>query len=247
MRKLSPVKAITHALNSVVTYRSAGLRIGMFWIPVMLVLNLVELQFGAPDPRSMQFGWPMAFQLFSAVVGLVGFSSIAVSWHRFILRDEVGSPARLDGTVLRYAGNSLLIGLVVAVPMVLGLVAAVLAPAAAVILVPVLLAVGTVVIRLSVKLPAVALERTDFGFRDAWQATAGSAWQILGVLLLNVAIIIGVVLLVALLLGALTAISVNAALAASLIVNAVASLFLALFNASIFTSLYGFFVERRNF
>lgn len=97
-------------------------------------------------------------QIVSAVVGLLGFCSMAVSWHRFILRDEIGSPARIDAPVLRYAGNSLLIMLIVVVPAVILLVLSQLVPALGVLLIVLSIAGGLIVTRLSVKLPAVALE-----------------------------------------------------------------------------------------
>ena len=119
MRKLSPPKAISHALNSVLTYRREALRIGMFWIPVLIVLGLGKILVGAPDPEATELDGPMLVEIVSTAIAFVAFSSIAVSWHRFILRDEVAVPWRLDAPVLRYAGNSLLIVLMVGVPVVL--------------------------------------------------------------------------------------------------------------------------------
>ena len=42
MRKLSPFKAVSHALNSVWSFRSMALRIGIVWVPIILVTGLVE-------------------------------------------------------------------------------------------------------------------------------------------------------------------------------------------------------------
>lgn len=247
MRKLSPVKAISHAFNSVLTYRSIAVRIGMFWIPVLFLLGVVEILVGEPDLQNPQFGLPVLMQIVSAVVGLLGFCSMAVSWHRFILRDEIGSPARIDAPVLRYAGNSLLIMLIVVVPAVILLVLSQLVPALGVLLIVLSIAGGLIVTRLSVKLPAVALGKTDFGFRDAWKATTDNNWQLLGVFLLNAAVVFGALVLLVIIAGIINAISPAAAQVFLLVADAVLKLFLTLFNASIFTSLYGFFVERRDF
>ena len=247
MRKLSPFKAISHAFNSVYTYRSAALRIGVFWIPLLFLLGIVELMAGPPDMQNPTLGFPLAVQVAAGIVGFIAFCSMAVSWHRFILRDEMGSPSRVDGPVLRYAGNSLLIGLLVAVPLAILLLIALLVPGVGLVLLPLVLVAGTVVTRLSIKLPAVALGRNDFSFRDAWKVSEGSFWPILGVFLINAAVVFGTLLVLILAAGALGAISPAAGKIFLLVADAVLKLFLTLFNASIFTSLYGYFVERRDF
>ena len=52
MRKLSPFKAVSHALNSVWSYRNVALRIGIVWVPVTLLAGLIELYVGPPDPAA---------------------------------------------------------------------------------------------------------------------------------------------------------------------------------------------------
>jgi len=47
-------------------------------------------------------------------------------------------------------------------------------------LLPGILVVSPFIYRLMLKLPAIALERTDFLFGDAWAATSGNYWQIMG-------------------------------------------------------------------
>ncbi len=247
MQSFSPVKAISHALNSVTSYRHAALRIGMFWIPVIFVLNALELWFGPPDPQAAELGAAHMIQLISGVVGLLGFSSMAVNWHRFILRDEMGSSARLDAGVFRYAGNSLLIMLIVAMPVLAVMALSMFAPILSVLLLPLGLLLGAAVMRLSIKLPAVALGRKDFTFRDAWAASAGQGWRFVGLLLLNAVIVLAIVVMAMLILHGVSLVSAAAVLAAALAIQAAAGLFLTLLNASIFTSLYGFFVERRSF
>jgi len=122
-----------------------------------------------------------------------------------------------------------------------------LVPALGVLLIVLSIAGGLIVTRLSVKLPAVALGNTDFGFRDAWKATTDNNWQLLGVFLLNAAVVFGALVLLVIIAGIINAISPAAAQVFLLVADAVLKLFLTLFNASIFTSLYGFFVERRDF
>jgi putative flippase GtrA len=107
--------------------------------------------------------------------------------------------------------------------------------------------VAAAVTRLSIKLPAVALGRSDFTFRDAWTSSADNFWQLLGVFLLNAAIVFGTLLVLILVVNGIGEISPAAAQAVAVVVDTALKLFLTLFNASIFTSLYGFFVERRDF
>ena len=247
MRKISPTKAISHAFTSLVTYRAAAVRIGMVWVPILFALGVVQMLVGQPDPQALELNAAAFVQIASAAVSFIAFSSMAVSWHRFILRDEMGSPLRLDAPVLRYAGNSLLIMLMALVPLVTGLVLVLLLPFISILLLPVSLMVAVAVTRLSLKLPAVALGRTDFSFKDAWASSADNLWQLLGVFLLNAAIVFGILFMLVLVLSGIGQISPAAAKAVEVVVDAMLKLFLTLFNASIFTSLYGFFVERRDF
>ena len=119
MRKLNPLKAIKHALKSLRDYPGMVMRIGLFWIPVLFILGLAEWLTSPADLSQPPEGAAIFLQTFSAVVGLIAFCSMAVSWHLFILRDDVGSPARIDSRVWRYAGNSMLIMLMILAPVLL--------------------------------------------------------------------------------------------------------------------------------
>jgi EAL domain-containing protein (putative c-di-GMP-specific phosphodiesterase class I) len=90
MRKLSPLKAVLHALNSVWSFRNMALRIGMLWVPIMLIAGLVEHFTGRPDPRSQEMTPQALVQVVTGIISIIAVCSIAVSWHRFILRDELG-------------------------------------------------------------------------------------------------------------------------------------------------------------
>lgn len=248
MRKLPPLKAIAHALNSVVTYKHVALRIGMVWVPVLLAMGLIEVYVGPPNPESAELTLPVLVQFLSGLVTIIAVCSIAVSWHRFILRDELGPMIRLDNHVFRYAGNTLLIMLMVLAPALVLVLAIAVNPALGSFLaIPFVLAFGGVVTSLSIKLPAVALGRTDFSFRDAWKAREGNFWQVLGVFLLSAAIFFGIILLLIMVTSLIGRVSPAAAQFVGIVAGAVIQLFYTVFNASIFTSLYGFFVERRDF
>ena len=159
----------------------------------------------------------------------------------------VSSGLRLDGNVMRYAGNTILIMLAMVVPSLLFIVSALVAPAAAAIGLPAVALIGGLVTRLSVKLPAVALGNRGFSFRDAWAATEGNFWQCLGVFLLNSAVMLGGFLLLLLVGGGVGQVSPMLGEFVTTAGSILLQLFFAFFNASVLTSLYGFFVERRDF
>jgi hypothetical protein len=248
MRKLSPFKAVSHALNSVWSYRAMALRIGLVWIPIMLVVGLVEFYVGRPDPNAQEMTPQALVQLITGIISIIAVCSIAVSWHRFILRDELPAALRVDGSVFRYAGNTLLIMLAMLVPGLVFLTFVLLAsPAVAILGLPLIVLAGGAVTRASIKLPAVALGDTGFGFRDAWKVSEGNFWSCAGVFLLNAAILLAILMVLTMFAGLLDRISFGLSIAFQLAAIAFLQLFYAIFNASIFTSLYGFFVERRDF
>lgn len=251
MRKLPIVTAITHALRSVITYRMAGLRIGGAWMIVLFVLNAAELLFIGSGADQTPSNAATAAELLSAAAGLLAFSSIAVGWHRFILKDELPVAAaalRVDGLVFRYLGNSMLALLGGAVPLAAVAIAVALLPQIAVLLLlPAALVAGVFIMMLSLKLPAVALGRSDFTFGNAVKVAEGNHWQILGVFLLNAAIILIPGLLLTGLVLLLRQVGPGIATAIGLILSVPLNLFFTLFSVSVLTSLYGFFVEKRDF
>jgi hypothetical protein len=154
---------------------------------------------------------------------------------------------RLDGTVLRYAGFSFLLLIATLIPSVLLLALALIAPSAAVLALPAVVLIGGVVTRLSIKFPAISLGDRTFRFADAWKASQGNFWQCLGVFLLSWAITLGGLFVLIVLgsgIGQLNGTLGELAITVGVILM---QLFYAVFNASVFTSLYGYFVERRDF
>jgi hypothetical protein len=228
-----------------------GVRIGALWITILFLLDAAELLFLGDGATENGAGGPAVARFLTATVGLFGFCSIAVGWHRFILRDEIPTLAnslRLDALVLRYIGNSLLALLAGVVPLVvLATIVAFLPRAAIAILLPAALAAGALISILSLKLPAIALGRTDFSFRDALKSADGNFWQVSAVFLLNGLIIFLPALALTEIVLLLRQASPTVAVAAGLILSVPLNLFFTLFSISVLTSLYGFFVERRDF
>jgi len=247
MRKLSPTKAISHALNSVWNYRQVAARIALPWLPLLLLCSIAEVYFAPPEAAPGEIPSIPPIQIATFLVSLIATSSMAVSWQRFILRDEVSRGLRIDGNVLRYAGFNFLLLIATIIPSVLLLALALVESSAAVLALPAVVLIGGIVTRLSIRFPAISLGNHAFTFRDAWRASAGNFWQCLGVFALSWALTLGGLFI--LILGGSALSQVNGALGdlAVTVAVIVMQLFYAIFNASIFTSLYGFFVERREF
>ncbi len=249
MRKLPPFKAISHALKSVIAYRMAGFQIGALWVAILFVVDVAErLLFGTSETPTAAAN---ATRFISAILGFMAFSSVAVNWHRFILRDELppfAKSLRLDGLVLRYLGNSLLALLAGGAPLALIATIVAFSPQAAVIvLLPAAAIAGAFITMLSLKLPAVALDRQDFSFSDALKSAEGNFWQIAMVFLLNAVIVFLPLLALTITVDLLRQSSPAIAAATALVLSIPLNLFVTLFSVNVLTSLYGFFVERRDF
>jgi hypothetical protein len=250
MRKLPILAAVKHALNSVIAYRGTGIRIGLLWMIILLALNFAG-EFLIGQPPEPQPGRIWLFVLVQIAVNLIALSSIAVNWNRFVLRDELPaahSALRLDDLVWRYAGNWLLIILMTFLPVAaLALVLSATMSPAAILVLPAAAVAGTTNFMLSLKLPAIALGRTDFGLTDAMKASEGNFWQVMGVLLLWALIVFAPLLMLFILAALLSHLPQVIAVIIELPLSVAVNLFVILFSVSLVTSLYGFFVERRDF
>jgi hypothetical protein len=188
-----------------------------------------------------------------ASVGLLAFASIAVSWHRYILLDEFPqglAMLRVDNPVWRYLGNLLLLSLMMTALLVpVTLLSIPFGPAAVPLLIGFFLfVVVPLTYRLGVKLPAVALGRRDFTFRDAWNATTGNSWQLLALGLLVAATSWGISLAgLALSYAVKSTLPQQVAVAADFVLQLGLQWGVTILGITLLTSLYGFFVEGRDF
>jgi hypothetical protein len=265
MRKLPVTSALGHAIKSTTDNIGFAFHISWPWMLLLLPLNVgvnLYLVFnGVQDPQKMI---TQAFFLIIplAIASTVAYCSIAVNWHRYVLLDEVAEGwqrLRIDSLMWRYIGNAILIGLIliaggIVAVLVFALVGWVLGAAVGeaslIVIVPSVLALYAYALvsayRLAVKLPSVALGRNDFFMGDAWRATAGNFWQILGLLLLFVIclLLVGLaMLLVTYMLGQVGTLGLSVSLAIQVAINWVATIL----GVTLLTSLYGFFVEGREF
>ncbi len=264
MRKLHVFPAVKHVLLSSINHFGFAFHISWPWMLALLPLNIaVNLYMvsvtlaGAPayDP------YLISLSLMLLVASTVAFSSIAVSWHRYILVDEIPhgwKRLRVDGIVWRYVGNTLLIFLIMSgISAVAGLFVAIIAMVfgglsggryGIGLLGPVIVAAVffgiTSTFRLMTKLPAVALGRRDYTLGYAWRDTAGNFWPILGYALLIfivLAVIGGLVSALAIPLSELGFAGISVSLLFQLAVN----WFGTIVGVTMLTSLYGIFYEGR--
>ena len=254
MNKLPAFQTIKHALKAVVQFRNAGTRIGLPWVLVLAVVSVLDRIFSpAPDQAegAANMMMPSSMELLIAAFSLVIFSSIAVNWHRYILLDEITRPDkiyRLDRPVWSYAGRTLLIMLITLVPMVIfsTIFLRTLPNFSLLLAIPFFVA-GIYIMRMSVSLPAIALERKDFGISAALQVTQGNNLQFAALLALNGLILFATFLALGIVLSIVGSINVTAARILALVLSVPVNLFLSLFSVSLLSSLYGFFVEQRKF
>jgi hypothetical protein len=213
-----------------------------------------------PTPEALQTaiqsgqlnpGLAFAVGLVSGVMSLW----IAVAWHRFVLTEERGGvvPVFHADRVLGYFGKGLGIGLMMVIPaLVLLMLGAVVAggligpdPAAlanspgkllVAQLVPLifLLPVGVLMTRLSAMLPGAAL-KSGVPILSGWEATRGQGWVLLGVVVLTFGL--GLIL-------QLPLFFIQSGLLA-FVWSSVTGWISLMLGASVLTTLYGHYIERR--
>ncbi len=269
MRLLPVTAALSHSIDSTFRNIKFAFHASWPWMLVLLPINIagniyvMNLGLGPFDPTKPADPRFLLVTMLMALASMVAFASIAVNWHRYILKNEVPHGAerlRLDGLVARYFGNTLLIGLIVGLVAMAGAIPIsllfwVLSTAS----IGSAITVGSVAgivgflwviglsIRWSLKLVGVAMDRHDLGIADTWSASTGNHWRIVGlyVLVFLVLIVVGIVFGgFAYVLGRSESVAALSALITfQMAVNWVSTIW----NITLLTSLYGFFIEERDF
>jgi len=266
MRKLPVFGILSHALGSVINNIRFAWHVSWPWLALLLPLGLAadfllpHINPEATDPAAItRNGQAGLGYLALGALSMLVFSSIAVSWHRYILLDEIPhglARLRLDRVVWRYFGNTLLVVLIVVAacipPVVLlsfatmmlglgqGAATSVTMAAAGLFAIP-------LSYRLMVKLPAIAIGNDGFTMREAMTRTVGNALQLCmaGAIVIIAALLIGTLLGgLAVLLGASTG---GAGALVVSVIQQLVSWLVTIFTVTFLTSLYGFFVEGRDF
>ena len=273
MSEFRAYPAVRHVLQ--ICYANLGFALYVSW-PWMVIIGILQfgLQLSTPDhetadPQYLTTTFPLL--LLYVIVSTVGFSSLSVNWHRYVLRAEKAEGwlrLRLDRPVWRYVGSGLLLGmlgtgilLTISLPayFFLGSIFAVLTASFGSTMSWVLLSVlavvlfgllGVSLLRLAIKFPAIALERNDYGFRDAWKDTYGHVFSLIGFWLLFMMAVLIIALAVALVLVipavALSLAGMDSAALAASFASQFAGNWIGIFlGISALTSLYGIFAEGR--
>ncbi|WP_253286153.1 hypothetical protein [Ruegeria sp. HKCCD6157] len=210
-----------------------------------LGIPLEALDESAVDlPPGVTAGSAFVFVVVLLAVMFVTMFWIAVSWHRFILMEEYPTgilPTFRFDRILAYFGRFLMLGILMVIAYIpMGLVAAALGEGLAGLSIILMIAYSVFLVvcfyRLSIILPAAAIGN-PISLGEAWNNTSGVSGAIL--LLLLVAFLFQV--LVQLAFAALAIIPVLGVLLTVFF----GTLILPMINVSIFTTMYGVFIEKR--
>lgn len=209
--KIPVFHTVKQAYSAAFTNLPTLIRIVWLWVVVMLPVwaifnwltwpwidaaglagNVDAAQKSVPDTTGLLT--QKGIMLVCYMLQLPFVSSVAVAWHRFVINGETISTSsyfRFDGLVWRYGLATLLLFFIVQVASAPMLIAAffaqsnanLLALSAFLTLVLVYVAVLSIA-RLSVILPATALERQEISLASVWQTTKGNSWRMFFGLLL---------------------------------------------------------------
>jgi hypothetical protein len=249
------VAAVRHALTTVVDFWSVGTRVGLPWIVALSVADGLAYYASGTPAAEQTLDDPLStltpFDAVLSLIGMLAMCSIAVGWHRFILRDEMPAPGqmfRLDRLVWSYFGRTLFIALVVLVPLAIAMLAIFsLAPALlAVALVPAL-ASAVLMLRLSVSLPGIALGEPPMSLTRTLDLTRGTNTGFLAIFLLVLSILIAGMIIITIILSLFQNLLPGMLMPMAIVLSVPFNLFYTLFSISLLTSLYGHFIEGRQF
>lgn len=272
MRRFVAMEAFAHALRSIRSHIAVAFSMSLPWLAMLLAVSIgryVHLRANLTGEQQQDTALAVSTGIPLFLIVMFAFSSIAVSWHRFIFMDEIArgiGRLRADALVWRYFGNFLLITVILSMAIMAASLP--LAVALAVLQIPVeslqdvaawpwhlRLGVQFVIaclvtclfFRFAIKLPAIALGRQDFRLGNAWSATRGNTLNLLVLAVFNM-LVVFLAEAISELLGAAFG---QAYAAIGAILTIVFSLLIqwlvAILGTTILTSLYGFFVENRDF
>ena len=205
LRKLPLLSLVSQAYRTPLVHFRALARASWLWLALILPSTFLvywTTWSWHPNAQSGNDYAGIAILWAEIIVPLPFLSSIAVAWHRFLLREEqVPSNLylRLDRVVWSYALICLMYWASALVWPTCVLLwpeiyeaettVRVAATATAIFLAGVFLVVGT---RVSVMLPAVALEKHEVSWRHVWTTTRSNTWRLaLGALLCIVPLLAG--------------------------------------------------------
>ncbi len=193
MERTLPVLAtLLAALDLCRAHFAYALKIIGPWFVILLIVPFISSAAGIAPPPNDGRSENYLLDLLFLVLSVIAWGSIAVLWHWRVLRDDSQSGKILifDRRVFRYILRGILIGLVVvataiAVGFPLMLIGRSLIATAGgfyvigAMMVCLWVLIGIVFGRLSIALPAIALDHPNFGLGDAWNATRHNSFRLL--------------------------------------------------------------------
>jgi hypothetical protein len=272
MRQLVAMEAFTHAVRSVRAHIDIAFRMSLPWLVILLAVSTgryIHLRVNLTGNQEQDAALALSTGIPLFLIVMFAFCSIAVNWHRFIFMDEIAGGVdrlRADALVWRYFGNFVLISIILSlIVMVASLplavvLAALQIPAESLQNIaawpwPVRIGVQFVIaclvtglfFRFAVKLPAIAIGRQDFGLKNAWVATRGNMINLFALGALNVLTVFAAEVVSELLGFGFGRVHETIGSILTIILGLLIQWLVAILGTTILTSLYGYFVENRDF
>lgn len=184
---------VTRTYQDVIANRDGLVRIGLPWLVGPFVLDVLGTAIEG-----------VVVSLVASLASLVGFSAIAVAWHRHVILGEplAGRMAPVNGTVLRYLLMGVLVSLVVTIPGVavvavggaLGFIGEGQSAGATLIVMAGLLAAVVIFARLQLAFPGIAIG-DPAGLKGSWALTRGNGGRLFAGILLTILPVLGAMIL----------------------------------------------------
>lgn len=190
-RKLPVLATLVAALDLCREHVAYALKITAPWLLILLITPYILRGLGL-DVRALPTDDSFEnWEILIAALYFVGWGSIAVLWHWRVLRDNGQSQKAmtLDRRVWLYLWRGILISIVVggvvfllAIPIILFAISlsSEFSKSTPLVLMVLCLAFifSIIASRLSIALPAIALNVANFGLGDAWNTTAGNGTRL---------------------------------------------------------------------
>ncbi|MDE2444653.1 MAG: hypothetical protein KGO94_00645 [Alphaproteobacteria bacterium] len=251
IRQMPVTKAFSHIVSGIAHHWQKALGVALPWLLLSTLLNVWSFKTHPPSTNPMadfNLNWT---DWAIVTISLIAQASVAVSWNQFVFQDKpmnLAAAFRVDKPVWLYLGRVIFIALLCTVPLVAIIISGAVLPR---IFFPVIggLFVQLIVFahRMMISLPGLAIGDTQTTVKHTMELTRGNNLRILGLVAMVYAMILVVFMLFLSLVGTLNAASPNLGLVASFILG-IPVLFLHLMlTTNMLTSLYGYFVQGRDF
>jgi len=242
------LRIFMHSVNLVFNQLGGALRISAVLYVLSLVVSGIGYYFFLQSVMTQEEGAQWQLVVTAIIAGLF-YMWIAVGWHRFVLLDEMPGgwlPSFNSDRMLAYFGRSLLLALVaIAITIPIGFVTGMLIYASngaqPVVFLTTLVLVFIILVisyRLAPMFPGAAVGQS-IGLRAAWAATSGATGTIVGLAVISsiAAVVIDLPVFV------LRGLPAGAILV--FIWTAITGWIKLMVGASILTTIYGLYVEKR--